>query len=513
MNVLNLDKLMSGENLRWSEAYAVLESVFRSDYADRRQSTEPTALEACREFGKRYGLDSDIFKLAAYAQNYEVMDYILKKIDYDFTDWFYGHENILEYFCDDGPHGEMVRFLVDHGAGVCLDLYYGGEPTEEEGFMTLFYMICESPNEDLARYIFPYVDKEKAVTYHYLECICETGLLEEAKQLIDAGTDVNYKGKWREPPIYAACNNGHLDIVKLLLEHGANIADCSVAFPEQTTLSVALKGEHLEVVRFLIDNGAIDQLTDEQVSECLVQVFDTDQFQFVEYFNSRLEKRSTLILNRTLHRASICGWRRTFSKEKLDMLIDAGARLDSLDSNGNTLLSNALCREYPWLWQMCYEAGISVNMPNNRGETAIMRISSQSQNSMSKIRWCIEHGADVNAQDYDGKSVLMHFCSKDDFMIFQVLLETGADINAQDNEGDTALHLFLKYEYSATSWCRDEYREWVSMFHQAGADPFIKNKRGKIALRAVSGGWLVAELLKEYGLKYDDILKRKPLGW
>lgn len=62
------------------------------------------------------------------------------------------------------------------------------------------------------------------------------GQLEVVKYLVEKGADVNlrkvnpigYLGmncgqqRYRNTPLYMACTNGHLDVVKYLLEHGAD---------------------------------------------------------------------------------------------------------------------------------------------------------------------------------------------------------------------------------------------------------------------------------------------------
>jgi ankyrin repeat protein len=98
----------------------------------------------------------------------------------------------------------------------------------------------------------------------------------------------------------------------------------------------------------------------------------------------------------------------------------------------------------------------------------------------------IEHGADVNARDtvfgkpaigwavtglagdWDGPT-LTRF---DELMaIVEYLVAHGADVNARDNDGETALHVAAKYDDRI-----------VALLLRLGADPSIKNRRGKSAI-------------------------------
>ena len=54
-------------------------------------------------------------------------------------------------------------------------------------------------------------------------------------------------------PIFNACQNGHIEDVKYLVEYGADInkeeIDCF------TPLSIACQNGHIEVVRYLVEHG------------------------------------------------------------------------------------------------------------------------------------------------------------------------------------------------------------------------------------------------------------------
>ena len=55
------------------------------------------------------------------------------------------------------------------------------------------------------------------------------GSLEVLKLLLERGADGNACNKWRETPLLIAANNGHRTAVELLLDHGADPSLCSEA--------------------------------------------------------------------------------------------------------------------------------------------------------------------------------------------------------------------------------------------------------------------------------------------
>lgn len=86
----------------------------------------------------------------------------------------------------------------------------------------------------------------------------KTENVELFRALLDAGADVNEKNGIGRTPLSMACKNGHLDIVKLLLQNGAEINE-----PDQDTgdtpLIQAFKtnaDKAAAMVELLLDNGA-----------------------------------------------------------------------------------------------------------------------------------------------------------------------------------------------------------------------------------------------------------------
>lgn len=75
------------------------------------------------------------------------------------------------------------------------------------------------------------------------------------KELLAKGADVNAKTQYGATPLSYACDRGNLEIVKLLLEHGANV-NVKDTFYKATPLTWASSKGHGEIVRALLVKGA-----------------------------------------------------------------------------------------------------------------------------------------------------------------------------------------------------------------------------------------------------------------
>ena len=82
---------------------------------------------------------------------------------------------------------------------------------------------------------------------------CYAEDLIKCKELIEEGVDCNQKGK-DGFPLIAAAEKGNVDIVRLLLEHGADTTKANES--GETALLSASHHRHLAVVALIIQHGA-----------------------------------------------------------------------------------------------------------------------------------------------------------------------------------------------------------------------------------------------------------------
>jgi ankyrin repeat protein len=81
------------------------------------------------------------------------------------------------------------------------------------------------------------------------------GNLATVESCVARGESVNATGPGGFSALVAASRNGHFEVVKYLVEHGANIEQASNNRDKTALLAAAFKG-HLDIVGYLIEKGA-----------------------------------------------------------------------------------------------------------------------------------------------------------------------------------------------------------------------------------------------------------------
>jgi len=116
------------------------------------------------------------------------------------------------------------------------------------------------------------------------------------------------------------------------------------------------------------------------------------------------------------------------------------------------------------------------------------------EGDIETARSCLDHGADINEKDTDGRTSLHHVCRfRGPLALAVLLVDHGADINARDVDKMTPLHTACKYGdtgvacllvergadvnvktigcFTPLHWaCRDGHTDTVRLLLEAGAD-------------------------------------------
>ena len=175
-----------------------------------------------------------------------------------------------------------------------------------------------------------------------ISLILEEGNLEELKNYIENGADVNgkYDGKSLLHFAIDNCENNYSEIIEFLINSGANINSCESYLKETPLHRLCARAKpRIEIIKSLLDRGA----------------------------NVNIENVSG--------KTPIFYCNFNFSLELLDLLVKHGADINHTDKYNNTILhddfSNYTTRNFEEFLKVLISLGFDINSKNNLGHTPL----------------------------------------------------------------------------------------------------------------------------------------------
>ena len=215
---------------------------------------------------------------------------------------------------------------------------------------------------------------------------------------IDAGADIETKTrKGRRSPLHLASCSGALEVVKMLVEAGAgvNVTDND----GDTCLIDAAGNGHTETVRYLVGLPEVD------VNHC-----------------NRYNDTALHCAARELH------------PEVVQVLIDAGADIDTRNNDGHSPLHCASTSGALEVVKVLVEAGAGVNVTDDYGRTCLFHAASNGHTET--VRYLVGlPEVDVNHCDRYYRTALHCAARELHPDVVQVLIDAGADINIENADG------------------------------------------------------------------------------
>ncbi|MHC4118962.1 MAG: ankyrin repeat domain-containing protein [Planctomycetota bacterium] len=147
--------------------------------------------------------------------------------------------------------------------------------------------------------------------------------------------------------------------------------------------------------------------------------------------------------------------------------------------------------------KLLLEHGADVDAVDKDGKTALMYAS---ESGSDIVTYLLKHGADVDAADKDGKTALMYASvSGCDWDIVAYLLTHGADVDTVDKNGKTALMYASQVEYFDAVWPLEE----AEAVERIGESGYRESNHSKILIYVATRGRL--DLVKECVKKGADV--------
>ncbi|MDE7141090.1 MAG: ankyrin repeat domain-containing protein, partial [Treponemataceae bacterium] len=230
-----------------------------------------------------------------------------------------------------------------------------------------------------------------------------TGNVEQAKLCIKLGANVNARVYGRPVLMMVATKGGDWkDIAELLIKAGADVnakvKGTQFSDGETALMWVATREDCKDIAELLVKAGADVNAKDNDGKTALMWAIDAGY-------------------------GGLC-------KETAELLIKAGADVNAKSkgnySYGKTALMMVASKE-DWkdIAELLIKAGADVNAKDKYGWTALMSAASAGNKDTAEL--LIKAGADMNAKDKDGETALISAAMSDHKDIAEILIKAGAD--------------------------------------------------------------------------------------
>jgi ankyrin repeat protein len=357
-------------------------------------------------------------------------------------------------------HRAMVELLLTHGANIDAANVAGQTPLYIAG-RAGFKAVVEVLLAHNAK-----VDAAASRGDTALHDAAGGGMKGIAQVLLDHGADPNSRDRYGSTPLHYAARNGHADLVELLLAHQADInaKDWGVAspglFPKEgnprgaTPLVVAIIQKQTDSVKLLLAHKADISI------ECEASFETSEQGPQIPFPQRR---------GNALYMAVGRG-----DPGLVNLLLQANANPNSPAAIGkkdgfvpSTPLLLAIGNGPEEIVRSLLAAKADANVPDETGATPLYN-AVVGRDSTSLVALLLDHGAEVNARNHEGKTPLWVACQLGRVSMASQLLDHRADPNLAPPDGNTPL-----------DWaCRYRDKDLAQLLLDKGANPNLRNQQG-----------------------------------
>ncbi|CCD23404.1 Hos4p NDAI_0B03700 [Naumovozyma dairenensis CBS 421] len=303
-----------------------------------------------------------------------------------------------------------------------------------------------------------------------LAIACDKGKFETAKRLIEEeGYDVNDQDNAGNSALHEAALNGHLDIVKLLVEHDANVNIQSYEMFQDTPLFDASANGYLDVVEYLLEHGANPTLTNAKGRTACESIEE----------DADLDEEDRQIVKDIKHRLIVAArdWKLKNGHTTLDQNGKSDPSMSYYNNNNNingknnnnsmrsSSPGNTIEGETNRAQTIIEEEFLYSDVGSKEGKDKLFRAARDGNSTyvgkylqhrgqpdfkslMEAVKFGHEDivslflafGAQINKRGKDGMTLLMLAVGRGHLETVKLLIKNNADVTAMDSNGNTALY-------------------------------------------------------------------------
>ncbi|QPG76544.1 hypothetical protein FOA43_003933 [Brettanomyces nanus] len=274
-----------------------------------------------------------------------------------------------------------------------------------------------------------------------LQRLCARGNYEEAKDLIGEGADVNDADYAGNTPLHEAALEGYAQIVKLLLDNGAEIDRQSGQMDKDTALIDAASNLHYDVVKLLIYRGADPTVMNAQGDSAMDTLEDDDRD--IESLNK--EDLASLTKLKKLIAQYTKDWRKKHQQKRHNSTTDTEQEDSIARRRNNNTFFDFFTREgrseiYNKVAEndVTYVLNYVSNLAGSRVPPDLLTLAARHGHT-DIASLLLAFGAKINYHDRNGRTPLMYAVGKNHLDMVKLLLENNADSLMRDDDNKSAL--------------------------------------------------------------------------
>ncbi|XP_059168430.1 serine/threonine-protein phosphatase 6 regulatory ankyrin repeat subunit B-like [Physella acuta] len=320
---------------------------------------------------------------------------------------------------------DVVRILLTHGVDV---------NSRNNRSQTALIKASQFGRLGVVKLLLEYKADVKLIDRKDKSALCysvKKGFVEIVKLLVKNGADVNYP--WFTTPLHESCKSGCFELVEILVKAKANVN--LIDKNTKTALCYSVENGFVEIVRLLVDNGADVNYT--SLTTPLHESCKDGCFELV-----KMLVQAGADVNKTDYPGDspLCISTRRGKIDIVQFLVENGA---DVNIGKSPPLFYACDEGYFEITKSLVEAGADVNLLNSDGESVLGK--SVFKGHLDIVEFLLEKGANVNypGSPYYGETALLCASRGGHSNIVDLLLKKGADTKQINIEGNTALNLSI----------------------------------------------------------------------
>ncbi|KAF4973196.1 hypothetical protein FSARC_448 [Fusarium sarcochroum] len=212
------------------------------------------------------------------------------------------------------------------------------------------------------------------------------GTINIVKMLLDAGADINSADGWA---LQTAAEQGHTEVVNLLLERGANVNAFTTHedMSQGSALQAAVESGRGEIVDILLEHGADPNLGGGEFAHPIIAAASKSEN---EIFEALLRAKADVNVTGGEYMSTpLIYAAMSLPESSLRLLLDAGADMNFVDKDGDTALIVTAWNGDTESVQFLLDNGADVLHKNDEGENALQKALNTGKDECVEI--LVEH--------------------------------------------------------------------------------------------------------------------------